>query len=139
MGIRLKLLLMFVASFALTGAASLYVLQARLHQQFQTLERAELTATLARVTAVSETIPQTLLGLTVDWAHWTDMYRFVQRPVALAAWIENNVDEETVKNGDISLYELLSPTGGLTDRKFNRMRPSMARVLCLETRSPKAV
>ena len=28
--------------------------------------------------------------------------------------------------------------GGMTDRKFNRMRPSMARVLGLETRSAKA-
>jgi hypothetical protein len=29
--------------------------------------------------------------------------------------------------------------GILTDRKFNRMRPSMARVLGLETRSTQAV
>ena len=32
----------------------------------------------------------------------------------------------------------LEPLTSQTDRKFNRMRPSMARVLGLETRSAKA-
>jgi hypothetical protein len=44
-----------------------------------------------------------------------------------------------VGEGDDAIQRLLQPLGLLfvADRKFNRMRPSMARVLGLETRSAK--
>ncbi len=52
-----------------------------------------------------------------------------------------------VWTGLIQRHAQLAPVGRhqlrlrvqLTDRKFNRMRPSMARVLGLETRSTQAV
>lgn len=44
---------------------------------------------------------------------------------------------EAIKQEDPQFFEKLAKQQTDTDRKFNRMRPSMARVLGLETRSAK--
>lgn len=41
------------------------------------------------------------------------------------------------RDGHLTIVTLVRPEVMNTDRKFNRMRPSMARVLGLETRSAK--
>ncbi len=69
--------------------------------------------------------------------------------VAQSRWLDFNVDAEQdyeklkeLKSRITSLVDLAFcrygvEKGLMTDRKFNRMRPSMARVLGLETRSAK--
>jgi hypothetical protein len=53
--------------------------------------------------------------------------------VAQSRWLDFNVDAEQ----DYEKLKELKSRITMTDRKFNRMRPSMARVLGLETRSAK--
>lgn len=107
MGIRFKLLLSFVASFALIGSISLYGLQHRLHAEFEALEHTEVKAAVSRATVVFEAIPATLNALTLDWAHWDEMYNFTLRPKALADWADTNVDPASVLNVDMSFVEVL--------------------------------
>lgn len=107
MGIRFKLLLSFMASFVLIGAVSLYALQLRLHAEFEALEQTEVKAAVSRAIAVSENIPVSLLGLTIDWAHWSEMHEFTLHPRQLAAWADENIDAATVLNVDMSFIEVL--------------------------------
>ena len=113
MGIRFKLILSFLASFALIGAISLYVLQWRLQAEFAALEQTEVQAALSRSIAVADAIPVSLLSLTLDWAVWTDMHDFAIRPKQLAAWAVDNIGEETALNVDFSLFEILDPQANI--------------------------
>lgn len=109
MGIRFKLILSFLASFALVGAISLHVLQLRLQAEFAALEQTEVQAALSRSMAVTDAIPSSLLSVTLDWAVWTDMYNYARRPKQLAAWALENIDEKTALNVDFSFFEILGP------------------------------
>ena len=113
MGIRFKLLLAFLLSFVLVGAVSLYVLQLRLHSEFEALEQTEVKAALSRATAVSEAIPVSLRGITYDWAVWSEMYSFALRPQQLTAWAADNIDASTALNSDLSFFEVLGPKGNV--------------------------
>jgi len=56
-----------------------------------------------------------------------------RNPNFLAMYLEQPAIRQVVQNpGEVFLGDIEA-----TDRKFNRMRPSMARVLGLETRSAK--
>ena len=107
MGIRFKLLLAFLLSFALVGAVSLYVLQLRLQAEFHALEQTEVKAALSRATAVSEAMPASLRGITYDWAVWSEMYAFALRPKQLTAWAADNIDASTALGVDMSFFEVL--------------------------------
>lgn len=119
MGIRFKLILSFMASFVLIGAISLYVLQLRLHAEFEALEQTEVKAAVSRATAVSDNIPASLLSLTIDWAAWSEMYEFALRPRQLGAWADENIDPASVLNVDMSFIEVL-------DAKANVIRSSQS-------------
>ena len=69
--------------------------------------------------------------------------RFIQEGAAKAAAMLRAIGNEhrmlvlclLIEHGELTVGALLEHVA--TDRKFNRMRPSMARVLGLETRSAK--
>jgi len=111
LGIRLKILLTFVACFGLMAVISLNLLRSSLNKSYDEIERRDLTSHMNRVVQSIEAGLSHLSNLTRDWAVWTEMYNYALKPNA--AWAKDNIGTHAMEPADLSLVMVFDGKGKL--------------------------
>lgn len=107
MGIRAKILMVFLLGFGSVGGLTLLVLQHRMQQGFDTMERRNLEREAVRVLRVLEAASQSLVHQTRDWAEWTDMYDYARAPKSRQGWAAENINALALDTADLTVVAVL--------------------------------
>lgn len=102
MGLRLKILVVFLVSFGVLAGLSLHLLQRNMEESYATLEHRQLTNDMHRVQQAVTARLDATNNMLRDWTEWTDMYRYAQKPNA--SWADNNIGTDALAAADLSLF-----------------------------------
>ena len=94
MGIRPKILLMFVLCFGVMAGVSLFLLKQSMDESYANIERGDIAANMGRVEQSFEASAASLKNQTNDWSVWNEMYRYALKPNP--AWVKENIGDDTV-------------------------------------------
>lgn len=117
MGIRFKLLLTFVLSFGLLAVVSLALLRRSLDASYEAIERRELASHMGRIVQSIESELGHLNSLTLDWAVWSEMYRYANHPDP--AWARENIGPHALDTAGLSLVMVYDRQGQLLSFNTN--------------------
>jgi diguanylate cyclase (GGDEF)-like protein len=111
MGIRVKLLLTFIICFGMMAGIGLPLLQRRMDESYDAIERKELTAHMGRVVQSIEAGLESLKSQTSDWAVWTEMYDYAIK--RNQAWADENIGANAMAPAKLSLVMVFGAKGQL--------------------------
>lgn len=101
MGIRFKIWLTFMVCVGLMTGVSLYVLQQRMTQSFESIEQRDMAAHMSRVHQAMEARLDALNTTTLDWAGWVGLNQYALAPSA--EWARDNLGPQAMAPADLSL------------------------------------
>lgn len=90
---------------------SLFFLERSLSKSYLTIERRDLSKHMGRVVESLESELSHLNALSQDWAVWTEMYRYAQKPDA--AWARDNIGADALKPANLGLAMVYDAKGKL--------------------------
>lgn len=111
MGIRPKILLMFVLCFGVMAGVSLFLLKQSMDESYANIERGDIAANMGRVEQSFEASAASLKNQTNDWSVWNEMYRYALKPNP--AWVKENIGDDAPAPADISMAMVFGKNGNL--------------------------
>ena len=111
MGIRLKILFVFILCFGLMAGVSLFLLKRSVDESYDAHERADLVASMGRVEQSFESSAASLRTLTTDWAVWNEMYRYALKPNP--EWAEEIIGKDSLAPADLTMAMIFAKDGRL--------------------------
>ena len=109
MGIRLKILFVFILCFGLMAGVSLFLLKRSVDESYDAIERADLVASMGRVEQGFEASAASLRTLTTDWAVWNEMYRYALKPNP--EWAEETIGKDSLTPADLTMVMVFAKDG----------------------------
>ena len=109
MGLRGKMLGLFLMSFGLMSFVALALLHSNLQQGFLALEHKQATDQMAQLTRNQNGEMESLSQITFDWANWDDAYNFMQHPNK--NFTDRHVVPGALKEINIKLFAMLDNEG----------------------------
>jgi len=109
MGLREKMLGLFLISFGLVSGIALFLLQKSLHADFSAIEHQQATEQMAQMSRSLNGELDRLNQMAFDWANWDDGYNFVQHPTKDFA--ERHAPPLALKEIEIKLFTILDTEG----------------------------
>ncbi len=111
MGIRLKILFVFVLCFGLMAGVSLFLLKRSVDESYDAIERADLVASMGRVEQGFEASAASLRTLTTDWSVWNEMYRYALKPNP--EWAAETIGKDSLAPADLTMVMIFAKDGRL--------------------------
>ena len=111
MGIRLKVLIVFVICFGLMAGVSLLLLKRSMDESYDAIERTDIVANMGRVEQSFEASALSLRTLTTDWAVWNEMYRYALDPDP--EWAKDAISQDALAPADLTVVMIYNKSGQL--------------------------
>ena len=122
MGIRSKILLAFFLCFGTLAGISLHLLRSSISESHDEIERTDIAVDMDRIVQSLESSTDSLRLKTRDWAAWTEMANFVNKPNA--DWEKENLSLTALEAADVSVGLIYRSNGTLltsiAPRKFRQ-------------------
>jgi len=109
MGLRAKMLGLFLISFGLMSFIALALLHSNLQQGFLSLEHKQAIDQMAQLSRNLNGEMERLSQMTFDWANWDEAYSFMQHPNK--NFTDRHVVPSALKEIDIKLFVILDNEG----------------------------
>ncbi len=109
MGLRGKILALFIISFGLMSVVALTLLQSSLKEGFSSIEHQQATEQMAQLSRNLNGELDRLSQMTFDWANWDDAYNFIQHPSK--DFTERHLMPAAMKEIEIKLFVILDNRG----------------------------
>ena len=109
--IPVKLLLIFALCFGSMAWLSLTFLDRNVTASYQTIEQRDLSMHMGQMVESLEAESAHLRSTSLDWAVWTEMYRYAQQPDA--TWASDNIGAQALQPANLSLAMIYNAQGQL--------------------------
>jgi diguanylate cyclase (GGDEF)-like protein len=106
-----KLLVTFVLGFGSMAWLSLTILDRNVTASYQTLEQNDLSMHMGQMRESLEAELAHLRSFSLDWAVWSEMYRYAQKPDA--TWAQENIGPQALQPANLSLVMIYNAQGKL--------------------------
>lgn len=111
MRIPVKLLLTFMTCFGVMAGVSLLFLKHHLTEDYDRIERRDVSMHMGRVQESLAAELEHLRSFSLDWAVWTEMYRYVGKPDA--TWAKETMGSGALQTANLSLLMIYNAQGKL--------------------------